>query len=105
MPHFSFLRPEVPAPLHPEGVHPPGLGVCSMAQPPQAETTGARLYLAQEKEDSCTLNKDVRFLMTAPGPAEPEKDGGPASFRAKRKGTTLPAAIEMRLLLLALNNS
>lgn len=43
--------------------------------------------------------------MTAPGPAEPEKDGGPASFRAKRKGTTLPAAIEMRLLLLALNNS
>lgn len=42
--------------------------------------------------------------MTVPSPAEPEKDGGPASFRAKRKGTTLPAAIEMRLLLLALNN-
>lgn len=42
--------------------------------------------------------------MTAPSPAEPEKDGGPASFRAKRKEMTLPAAIEMRLLLLALNN-
>ncbi|KAM7326514.1 hypothetical protein ACRRTK_014992 [Alexandromys fortis] len=40
---------------------------------------------------------------TAPAPAEPGKDGGPAC-RAKRKGTTLPVAIEMRLLLLALNN-
>lgn len=25
VPHFSFMRPGVPAPLHPEGVHLPGL--------------------------------------------------------------------------------